>query len=97
MEERGWAYILASKPYGTLYAGSTVNLAQRVWQHRTDAIPGFTTKYNVKMLVWYQPFPSIGDARAFEQRVKRWRRQWKIELIQEMNSEWGDLYLKLNG
>jgi putative endonuclease len=92
----GWTYILASKRNGTLYTGVTSNLGERVWQHKVKAIPGFTSKYSVDKLVWYEPFERIEDAIAAEKRIKRWRRAWKLALIEERNPQWRDLYEELN-
>jgi len=92
----GWTYILASKRNGTLYTGVTSNLGERVWQHKIKAIPGFTSKYGVDKLVWYEPFERIEDAIATEKRIKRWRRAWKLALIEKRNPQWCDLYGELN-
>lgn len=89
----GFVYILTSRKHGTLYVGVTADLAQRVWEHREKAYPeSFTAKYNVTRLVWYEAFDDITDAIAHEKRLKRWRRAWKIQLIEKMNPEWDDLY-----
>ncbi len=86
-----FVYILASKPHGTLYVGVTNNLFRRWLQHRTGEIPGFTRRYGVHRLVWFQEFGDIRDAIAFEKRVKRWRRDWKRSLIEQNNPHWIDL------
>ena len=96
MERDFCVYILASRRNGTLYAGVTRELARRVYQHREGLTPGFTARYGVKMLVWYARFPTALEAIAFEKRIKRWRRRWKLELIEGMNPRWDDLYLTLN-
>ena len=85
-------YILASRPNGTLYIGVTSNLVQRVWQHRNDLVDGFTRQYRVHRLVWYEPHPSMEAAITRERRLKKWRRAWKINLIQHANPSWRDLY-----
>lgn len=85
-------YILASRKNGTLYVGITSDLAARVWQHREKVHPGFTATYDVTKLVWYQSFDDVEAAIAFEKRLKRWRRAWKITLIEERNPDWRDLY-----
>ena len=85
-------YIMASKPNGTLYVGVTSDLVQRVWQHKESLTKGFTSKYSVKTLVWYELHGSMPEAIAREKAIKKWRRQWKIELIVSMNPEWRDLY-----
>jgi putative endonuclease len=92
----GWVYMLASKRNGTLYIGVTSNLPERVWQHRNKLIPGFTADYNVTMLVWYSFFERIEDAIVEEKRLKKWRRAWKIALIEKDNPQWRDLYEDLN-
>jgi putative endonuclease len=85
-------YILASKRNGTLYTGITSNLTQRVWQHKNNIIEGFTKKYNVKTLVFYEVHDNVESAIAREKRIKKWRRAWKLKLIEEMNPQWKDLY-----
>ncbi|MDQ3188067.1 MAG: GIY-YIG nuclease family protein [Pseudomonadota bacterium] len=84
--------MLASGCYGTLYTGVTSNLVKRVWEHRSGFVPGFTEKHSVKTLVWYEQHDSIAEAIAREKRIKRWHRDWKVNLIQAMNPEWADLY-----
>jgi putative endonuclease len=95
-ERAYWVYMLASGKNGTLYIGVTNNLARRVHEHRTMTKPGFTSKYNVMMLVWYESYGDINEAIAREKNLKRWERAWKIKLIVEMNPDWHDLYLELN-
>ena len=85
-------YILASQRNGTLYIGVTSNLCNRVAEHRHGMIPGFTRKYDVKTLVWFQYFDSMELAIAEEKRLKEWRRVWKLELIEKSNPEWRDLF-----
>jgi len=92
MEKNSYVYILASEPYGTLYVGVTSNLVKRVWQHKGDFVSGFTRENGVKRLVWYEVHGDIMEAIAREKRIKRWRRDWKVNLIQRMNAEWRDLY-----
>lgn len=87
-----YVYILASRPNGTLYTGHTDSLIVRIGQHRDGLTPGFTLKYGVKHLVWYEEHLSRTDAKARESRIKKWNRAWKIELIRQMNPEWRDLY-----
>ena len=96
MKKTGYTYILASKRRGTLYIGVTSDLAKRIWQHRNDAVKGFTEKYAVKLLVHYEAFDEITVAIEREKQLKRWHRQWKINLIEEHNPDWDDLYLTLN-
>jgi len=85
-------YILASGRRGTLYIGVTSDLLGRVWQHKSHCVPGFTARYNVTELVWYQSHPTMESAITCEKRIKEWRREWKIRLIEELNPEWRDLY-----
>ena len=88
-------YLLANRRSGTLYVGVTSNLVQRVWQHKNDVMPGFTRQYGVHRLVWYETHETIESAIAREKAVKGWKRAWKIELIEESNSTWQDLYEEL--
>lgn len=88
-----YVYILASKKNGTLYTGVTSDIGQRVWQHKEEILGGFTKKYGVKRLVWYREYDAITDAITDEKRIKRWRREWKIRLIEEMNPDWNELYV----
>jgi putative endonuclease len=81
-----FVYILASKPNGTLYVGVTNNLARRLLEHRAKLVPGFTRKYEVDQLVYFEAFDSILEARAREHSLKRWRRAWKIALIEKLKS-----------
>ena len=87
-----FVYMLASKRNGTIYVGMTDDLVKRVWQHRTGALPGFTRKYNVKILVWYESHESRESAFQRERQIKKWNRDWKIELIEKTNPEWLDLW-----
>ena len=85
-------YILASKRNGTLYVGVTSDLGQRVWEHKSDIIEGFTKRYGVHRLVWYELHETMQSAIEREKRIKRWRRRWKLELIERLNPDWVDLY-----
>ncbi|HEY1233796.1 MAG TPA: GIY-YIG nuclease family protein [Candidatus Binatia bacterium] len=85
-------YLLASRRNGTLYVGVTSDLVQRIWQHKNDFVEGFTKRYGVHMLVWYETCQSMEAAIAREKAVKEWKRAWKIKLIEEHNPEWHDLY-----
>ena len=85
-------YMLASKRNGTLYVGVTSNLVQRLWQHKNDLVEGFTKRYRVHTLVWYELHEVMESAITREKAVKRWKRDWKIELIQRDNPSWRDLY-----
>jgi len=90
-----FVYILASQPHGTLYVGSTPDLIRRIWEHKTKAISGFTAKYGVDRLVWYEVPESIAAAAKRERQIKEWKRAWKIELIERDNPQWIDLYPNL--
>ena len=85
-------YILANNPNGTLYIGVTSNLVQRVWQHKNDLVEGFTKRYGIHRLVWYEAHENMESAITREKMLKRWKRAWKIRLIQEANPKWSDLY-----
>jgi putative endonuclease len=85
-------YILANKRNGTLYVGSTSNLAQRVYAQKNDLVEGFTKKYGLHMLVYYETSESYEGALQRERQIKEWKRQWKIELIENYNPAWNDLY-----
>jgi putative endonuclease len=85
-----YVYILASRRNGTLYTGMTDDLVRRVWEHRIAAAPGFTQKYGVKSLVWFEQHESRES--AFERQIKKWSRVWKLELIERANSGWRDLF-----
>lgn len=88
----GYVYILTNKPGGVLYIGVTSDLSQRIAQHRSRAVPGFTREYNCERLVWCERFDSIHDARTFERRMKKWNRAWKVARIEEPNPDWRDLF-----
>jgi len=92
-----YVYILASKRNGTLYIGVTNDLARRVWQYREGLVPGFTKNYGVHRLVYYEIFEDVRNAIDRDTRLKKWKRQWKIDLIQTRNLYWDDLYETLNG
>ena len=85
-------YILASKRNGTLYIGVTSNLQGRVWRHKNDVGSDFTREYGVHRLVWYEPHPTMVVAIQREKSLKRWRRAWKLQLIEQTNTTWRDLY-----
>jgi putative endonuclease len=87
-----YTYILASKRNGTLYTGSTDSLYQRIAKHQNEDLPGFTSRYGVKRLVWYEEHQSREDAFRRERQIKKWNRAWKIEMIERMNPGWRDLY-----
>ena len=87
-----FVYILASRRNGTLYIGVTANLAERVWRHRSGLSDGFTKKYGVHTLVWYEAHATMESAIAREKALKKWKRAWKLELIKKANPTWRDLY-----
>jgi putative endonuclease len=87
-----WVYILASKPGGTLYIGVTRDLIRRIFEHRTDAVKGFTKRYGVKQLVYFERYDTAIAAIQREKNIKHWSREWKIDLIVSMNPDWRDLY-----
>jgi putative endonuclease len=87
-----YVYILASKKNGTLYIGVTTDLKKRVWQHKNKEIEGFTKKYGVDKLVYFESYDEYWDAANREKRLKKWNREWKIELIEKQNPDWNDLY-----
>ena len=91
-----FVYILASKRNGTLYIGVTNNLPRRISEHKAKLIPGFTQQYDVTLLVYLETFESALETRAREHSLKRWRRAWKLKLIEEINPDWRDLTDELN-
>lgn len=84
--------MLASKRNGTLYTGSTSDLIRRIWEHKNKVVPSFTSKYNIHLLVYYEIHDTYVEAARREKRFKNWPRQWKINLIEQSNPEWSDLY-----
>ena len=90
-----WVYMLASRQGGTLYVGVTSDLIRRVAEHREGAIPGFTERYGVKRLVWYEAHDSIEAAIRREKRLKKWPRAWKVTLIETANPQWQDLWAEI--
>jgi len=91
-----FVYMLASKRNGTLYVGVTNDLARRITEHKAKLVPGFTRKYDVNRLVYFELFDTILEARAREHLLKHWRRAWKIALIEKLNADWRDLTEELN-
>ena len=87
-----YVYLLASKEHGTLYLGVTNDIVRRVYQHRTKSAGGFTARYDVGKLVWFEIYDDAITAITREKELKKWRRDWKIRLIEEQNPEWVDLY-----
>ncbi|MCK4586191.1 MAG: GIY-YIG nuclease family protein [Gammaproteobacteria bacterium] len=92
MERQPCVYILASKRNGTLYTGVTSSLLKRVWEHKNNVVEGFTKKYGVHALVWCEVSETMESAILREKRIKDWKREWKINVIEDMNPEWRDLY-----
>ena len=97
MDKQPAVYILVSARNGTLHGGVTSNLVTRVWQHRDHAVNGFTDKYRIIRLVWYEMHGTMESAILREKRIKKWRRSWKIEVIEERNPYWNDLWDEITG
>jgi putative endonuclease len=97
MSEQFYVYILASKRNGTLYIGMTNDLVRRTYEHRGGAVEGFTKRYGVHRLVWYEAADTASAAITREKQLKKWNRAWKIRLIETMNPEWKDLYDEIVG
>jgi putative endonuclease len=94
-ERHPCVYILASEPRGTLYIGVTSNLPGRLWQHRSNALPGFTSKHSIHLLVHFEMCADMERAIAREKQLKRWHRSWKLNLIETLNPHWTDLAVGL--
>ncbi len=90
--ESAYVYILTNRPYGTLYTGVTSNLIRRVWEHKGGFVEGFATEHGLHMLVWYEQHDSMIEAISREKRIKKWHRDWKVNLIQSINPGWADLF-----
>ena len=97
MERWYYVYMLASRPNGTLYVGVTNDLLRRAIEHREGRIEGFTARYGLKNLVWFESTTSVRDAIRREKQIKKWNRAWKIRLIEESNPEWRDLWPDIVG
>ena len=95
MDKQYFVYLLANKPYGTLYTGVTSNLIQRIYQHEEQFVEGFTKKYDIHNLVYYEIYGDINEAILREKKIKKWRRQWKINLIEQANPHWINLAIGL--
>ena len=91
----GSVYMMANRRNGTIYTGSTSNLVQRAYQHRTGMIDGFTKEHGCTLLVWFEAHDDLQEARKRELQIKKWNRLWKLRLIEEANPEWKDLYESL--
>ena len=92
MERQPCVYLLASRRNGTLYTGVTSDLVKRVWEHKQHFVEGFTKKYDVTTLVWYEMHETMESAIQREKAIKNWKRVWKINVIEAMNPQWQDLY-----
>ncbi len=92
-----YVYMIASKRNGTLYTGITSDLVKRVYEHKEGVVEGFTKRYGIKMLVWYETTEDVQSAIKREKNIQAWKRQWKLELIEKMNPEWKDLWEEITG
>ncbi len=92
-----YVYMMTNKRNGTLYTGMTNDLIRRVYEHRSGEIAGFTKKYGLKMLVWYEQHDDVNAAITREKNIQSWKREWKINMIQSANLEWRDLYNEVTG
>ena len=90
-----YVYIIASRRDGAIYIGVTNNLVRRVYEHRIKAVPGFTSKYNITQLVWFEVYDDPVSAITREKELKKWKRSWKIQLIEKDNPDWKDLYASI--
>lgn len=90
-----YVYILANKYNGTLYIGVTSNLIKRIWEHKNKLVDGFSKKFDIYMLVYFEPHKDVKDAILREKQIKKWNRAWKIRLIEKDNPEWEDLYSEI--
>ncbi len=91
----GFVYFMANRKNGAIYTGVTSNLTKRVYQHREGLIVGFTKQHGCKRLVWFEQHDDLQEARARELRIKKWKRDWKIRLIEESNPDWNDLWFEI--
>ncbi len=90
-----YVYLTASGKHGTLYLGVTKDLVRRIYEHKAKVVPGFSARYNVVRLVWYEIYDDAINAISREKDIKKWRRDWKIRLIEEENPDWSDLYASI--
>ena len=97
MSKPGYVYLMASGQNGTLYLGVTSDLIQRAWQHRSGFGGQFSGKYDCRVLVWYEAYDDLQEARQRELRMKKWKRDWKLRPIEEANSHWRDLFTEIVG
>jgi putative endonuclease len=93
----GWGYIVGNRPRGVLYTGVTSDLPRRAYEHRHGLVQGFTSKYKLTHLFYYEEHSEILSAIQREKNIKHWPRAWKVHLIEQLNPDWSDLYLSLNG
>ena len=96
MDKLGFVYIMASQRNGTIYLGVTSDLPRRVWEHRTGIVEGFTKKYECHLLVCFEAYDTIEEARQRELRMKEWKRAWKVREIEGLNPDWDDLFETLS-
>ena len=96
MERHYFVYMLPSARNGTLYVSVTNDLARRIYEHKSKQVRGFTSRYKVDRLVWYETFNDVNEAIAREKQIKKWERRWKLVLIETVNPTWKDLYVDLN-
>ena len=96
-KNESYVYIMASKKYGTLYIGITSDIVWRIYEHKEKRVEGFTKKYNIDKLVYFETYTDINEAIFREKQIKKWRRDWKINLIEQNNPYWQDLYHELIG
>jgi putative endonuclease len=97
MDRQFYVYMLANRPYGTLYIGITNDLIRRVWEHKNDFVEGFTREHRLHDLVWYEVHATAYEAITREKAIKRWHRDWKVNLVQRMNPAWEDLFPAIAG
>ncbi|MFZ5562263.1 MAG: GIY-YIG nuclease family protein [Pseudomonadota bacterium] len=95
MQKQFAVYLMGSSRLGTIYTGVSSDLVKRVWQHREGLLAGFTSRYEVKLLLWYELHNTADSAITREKQIKKWRRAWKIELVEQFNPYWRDLYESL--
>ena len=97
MDRQFYVYIMTNRPYGTLYVGITNDLLRRAWEHRNGVVQGFSDRWGLKRLVWYEVHSTAYEAIRREKLIKKWHRDWKVNLIQGMNAEWDDLFDAITG
>jgi len=95
MAKQPCVYLMASRRNGTLYVGVTSDLIKRAWEHKNNIVEGFTKRYGIHVLVWYELHPTMESAIQRERALKEWKRAWKLELIEKVNPQWQDLYSNL--